>query len=317
MESSMKAQAALRTAADRGILRKKLKRMKMLYLMLLIPVVHLAIFHYAPMYGVLIAFKDYRPGLGIWASPWNHFEHFRSMLHDFVFLRALRNTFVISLLRLVFGFSMPIVFALLLNELRTRFFKRTVQSISYLPHFLSWVIVASMVVEIVSPQRGIVNYVVTLFGGEPVNFLSSKLFFVPLLLITDVWKEIGWASIIYLASIAAISPELYEAAESDGANRLQKMIYITIPSLIPVITILFLLRLGNILSGGFDQILNLYNPLVYEVADIIDTYVYRVGLLEVRFDYSAAVGLFKNVVGVVLLVTANQFVRKHSDYGVW
>jgi len=186
-----------------------------------------------------------------------------------------------------------------------------------LPHFLSWVIVASMVVEIVSPQRGIVNYVVTLFGGEPVNFLSSKLFFVPLLLITDVWKEIGWASIIYLASIAAISPELYEAAESDGANRLQKMIYITIPSLIPVITILFLLRLGNILSGGFDQILNLYNPLVYEVADIIDTYVYRVGLLEVRFDYSAAVGLFKNVVGVILLVTANQFVRKHSDYGVW
>lgn len=317
MEAPMKAHAAPRTAADRGILRKKWKRMKMLYLMLLLPVVHLAVFHYAPMYGVLIAFKDYRPGLGIWDSPWNNFEHFRSMLNDFVFLRALRNTFVISLLRLVFGFSMPILFALLLNELRTRFFKRTVQSISYLPHFLSWVIVASMVVEIVSPQRGVVNYVVTLFGGEPINFLSRKLFFVPLLLITDVWKEIGWASIIYLASIASISPELYEAAESDGANRFQKMIHITIPSLVPVITILFLLRLGNILSGGFDQILNLYNPLVYEVADIIDTYVYRVGMLEVRFDYSAAVGLFKNVVGVILLVTVNQFVRKHSDYGVW
>lgn len=317
MEAPMKAYTAPRTAAGRGILRKKLKRMKMLYLMLLLPVVHLAVFHYAPMYGVLIAFKDYRPGLGIWASPWNNFEHFRSMLNDFVFLRALRNTFVISLLRLVFGFTMPILFALLLNELRTRFFKRTVQSISYLPHFLSWVIVASMVVEIVSPQRGVVNYVVTLFGGEPINFLSSKLFFVPLLLITDVWKEIGWASIIYLASIASISPELYEAAESDGANRFQKMIHITIPSLVPVITILFLLRLGNILSGGFDQILNLYNPLVYEVADIIDTYVYRVGLLEVRFDYSAAVGLFKNVVGVILLVTVNQIVRKHSDYGVW
>ncbi|MBP1990434.1 ABC transporter permease [Paenibacillus eucommiae] len=317
METNLKAHAVPRTAADRGIIRKKLKRMKMLYLMLLLPVVHLAVFHYAPMYGVLIAFKDYRPGLGIWASPWNNFEHFRSMLNDFVFLRALRNTFVISLLRLVFGFTMPILFALLLNELRTRFFKRTVQSISYLPHFLSWVIVASMVVEIVSPQRGVVNYVITLSGGEPINFLSSKLFFLPLLLITDVWKEIGWASIIYLASIASISPELYEAAESDGANRFQKMIYITIPSLLPVITILFLLRLGNILSGGFDQILNLYNPLVYEVADIIDTYVYRVGLLEVRFDYSAAVGLFKNVVGVILLVTVNQLVRKHSDYGVW
>ncbi|MDF2668295.1 MAG: protein lplB [Paenibacillus sp.] len=317
MEPHLKANPTLRTAADGVILWKKLKRMKMLYLMLLLPAVHLAVFHYAPMYGVLIAFKDYRVGLGIWGSPWNNFEHFRYMLDDFVFLRALRNTFLISLLRLFFGFTMPIIFALMLNELRTRFFKRAIQSLSYLPHFLSWVIVASMVVEIVSPQRGILNYVITLFGGDPINFLSSKLFFIPLLLITDVWKEIGWASIIYLASIASISPELYEAAESDGANRYQKMIYITLPSLIPVITILFLLRLGHILSGGFDQILNLYNPLVYEVADIIDTYVYRVGLLEVRFDYSAAVGLFKNVVGVILLVTVNQFVRKHSDYGVW
>ncbi|WP_127583022.1 ABC transporter permease [Paenibacillus koleovorans] len=317
MEPYIKTNRAIQKAEARGALRRKLVRMRALYLMLLLPVIHLAVFHYAPMYGVLIAFKEYRPGLGIWASPWNNFEHFRTMLHDFVFLRALRNTFLISVLRLVFGFTMPILFALFLNELRVHYFKRTIQSISYLPHFLSWVIVASMVVEIVSPQRGVVNHVITLFGGDPINFLSSKLFFIPLLLITDVWKEIGWASIIYLASIASISPELYEAAESDGANRYHKMIYITLPSLVPVITILFLLRLGHILSGGFDQILNLYNPLVYEVADIIDTYVYRVGLLEVRFDYSAAVGLFKNVVGVILLVVVNQIVRKHSDYGVW
>jgi len=302
--------------------RKKLYQMKMLYVMLLLPVVHLALFSYAPMYGIVIAFKDFRPGLGVWDSHWNHFAHFQEMVHDFAFRRALRNTFVISLLRLVFGFALAIVFALLLNEVVHRRFKRIVQSISYLPHFLSWVIVASIMVELLSPERGIVNYIVSLFGGHPVNFLASKLYFVPLLLATDVWKEVGWASIIYLASISAISPELYEAAEADGANRFHKMVYITLPSLVPVITILFLLRLGNILSGGFDQILNLYNPLVYEVADIIDTYVYRVGLGDItngsmRFDYAAAVGLFKNVVGVVLLVAVNQIVRRRSDYGVW
>ncbi|WP_409342541.1 ABC transporter permease [Paenibacillus sp. MBLB4367] len=291
--------------------------MKMLYLLLLLPALHLAVFHYAPMYGVIIAFKDFKPGLGIWASPWNQFEHFKTMFHDFIFIRALRNTIIISVLRLLVGFTFPILFALLINEITKTRLKRTVQSISYLPHFMSWVIIAGMVVEVFSPQRGIVNYVITLFGGSPINFLSSKTFFIPLLLISDVWKEVGWASILYLASIASISPELYEAAESDGANRFHKMIYITLPSLIPVITILFLLRLGHILSGGFDQILNLYSPLVYEVGDIIDTYVYRTGLVEFKMDYSAAVGLFKNAVGVVLLVTANQIVRKFNDYGVW
>lgn len=296
---------------------KHVKRMKILYLMLLLPAAHLAIFHYGPMYGILIAFKDFKPGLGVWDSPWNQFAHFKQMFSDFVFLRAFRNTIFISLLKLFFGFTLPILFALLINEIRGSVFKRSVQSISYLPHFLSWVIIASMVVEVFSPQRGVINHLVVLLGGEPVNFLASKAYFVPLLIVTDVWKEIGWASIIYLASISAISPELYEAAEADGANRFHKMAYITIPGLVPVIIILFLLRLGSILNGGFDQILNLYSPLVYEVGDIIDTYVYRAGLVEFRFDYSAAVGLFKNVVGVIFLVTVNQIVRKHSDYGVW
>ncbi|MGG1555574.1 ABC transporter permease [Paenibacillus ferrarius] len=307
----------LKAKSDRALKWKKAKKMKMLYVLLLLPVIHLAIFHYAPMYGVIIAFKDFKAGLGIWDSPWNNFEHFKNMFHDFVFIRALRNTVIISVLRLVVGFTFPIIFALLINEIMHNKFKRTVQSISYLPHFMSWVIIASMVVEVFSPQRGIVNYLITLFGGTPINFLSSKTFFVPLLLISDAWKEVGWASILYLASISSISPEIYEAAESDGANRFHKMIYITLPSIIPVITILFLLRLGHILSGGFDQILNLYSPLVYEVGDIVDTYVYRAGLVEFRLDYSAAVGLFKNLVGVVLLVTVNQIVRKFNDYGVW
>ncbi|MCU6711919.1 ABC transporter permease subunit [Paenibacillus sp. J5C_2022] len=294
-----------------------MKKMKTLYLLLLLPALSLAIFHYAPLYGVVIAFKDFKPGLGIWDSPWNQFAHFKTMFHDFVFLRAFRNTLIISVLRLIVGFTFPILFALLINEITKSAFKRTVQSISYFPHFMSWVIIAGMVVEVFSPERGIINYVITLFGGDPINFLSSKLYFIPILLISDAWKEVGWASIIYLASITSISPELYEAAESDGANRFHKMIHITLPALVPVITILFLLRLGHILSGGFDQVLNLYSPLVYEVADIIDTYVYRAGLVEFRMDYSAAVGLFKNIVGIVLLVTVNQIVRKYNDYGVW
>lgn len=293
------------------------KRMKVLYLMLLIPVIHLFIFQYMPMYGVLIAFKDFNVAKGIWGSPWNHFEHFRLLFSDFVFLRALKNTLLISILKLIFGFIAPILFALLLNEIRNNRFKKWTQSISYLPHFMSWVVVSSILAEIVSPQRGVVNYFLQWFNIGPIHFLADKTYFVSLLVISDIWKEAGWAAIIYIASIASISPELYEAAEVDGANRLHKMIYITIPSIAPVIIILFLLRIGNILEGGFDQVLNLYNPLVYEVGDIIDTYVYRVGLVEYRFDYSAAVGLFKNVVGLLLLVGANQIVKKYSDHGVW
>ncbi|MBO9606554.1 MAG: sugar ABC transporter permease [Paenibacillaceae bacterium] len=305
------------SAPSRSATWKQIKRMKLLYVLLLLPVVHLFIFNYIPMYGVLIAFQDFKPALGIGGSEWNRFEHFHTLFADFVFLRALRNTLIISCLKLLFGFCAPIVFALLLNEITHRRFKKYAQSISYLPHFMSWVIAASILVEIVSPQRGIVNFVITLFGGDPIHFLASKMYFVPVLIVSDIWKEVGWGAIIYIASISAISPDLYEASNVDGASRVQKMVHITIPSIMPVIVVLFLLRLGHILEGGFDQILNLYNPLVYEVGDIIDTYVYRTGLVQFKFDYSAAVGLFKNVVGVVLLVTANLFVRKYSDNGVW
>ncbi|WP_246067036.1 ABC transporter permease [Paenibacillus koleovorans] len=291
--------------------------MKLLYAMLLLPVIHLFIFQYIPMYGVIIAFKDFNIAQGIWGSPWNRFEHFVTLFNDFIFIRALRNTLIISGLKLLFGFPAPILFALLLNEMKWLRFKKLTQSVSFLPHFMSWVVVASMLIEVVSPERGVVNYIITLFGGDPVHFLASKLYFIPLIIISDIWKEVGWASIIYIASIVSISPDLYEAGEMDGANRFQKAWYITIPSIMPVIIIMFILRISHILNGGFDQVLNLYNPLVYEVGDIIDTYVYRVGLVQFKFDYSAAVGLFKNVVGVILLVVTNQIVRRHSEHGVW
>ncbi len=285
--------------------------------MLLFPLAQVFVFHYMPLPGIVIAFKEYHAGLGIRPSQWNQFEHFRTLFHDSLFIRALKNTIVISGLKLIFGFAVPIAFALLLNEIKPQRFKKLTQSVSYLPHFMSWVILSGMIVEVLSPQRGIINYAISLFGGNPINFLANKTAFVPILIVSDIWKEAGWASIIYLAAISSISPDLYEASNVDGASRLQKMRHITLPGLMPVVTILFILQIGQILNGGFDQVLNLYNPLVYAVGDIIDTYVYRVGLVEFRMDYATAVGLLKNVVGVVLLVGTNTIVRKFNDHGVW
>lgn len=295
----------------------EIKKMKAFYLMLLIPMIMLAVFSYAPMYGILIAFKDFSPGLGILDSPWNNFEHFKRLFDDYLFIRALKNTIIISLLKIIIAFPAPIVFSLLLNEITRDKFKRITQSISYLPHFMSWVILSTMIVEVLSPDRGIINFVIGLFGGEPIHFLASKSAFIPMLVISDIWKEIGYASIIYLAAMASIDTALYEAAEIDGANRFHKMIYVTIPSIMPMIIILFILRLGSVLNAGFDQILNLYNPLVYEVADIIDTYVYRAGLEQFQFDYATAVGLFKNVVGITLILVANAIIRRKSEHGIW
>ncbi|MGO4497841.1 ABC transporter permease [Paenibacillus sp. 2RAB27] len=293
------------------------KKMKTLYLMMLLPMILLFIFHYVPLYGILVAFKKFSPGLGIWKSPWNDFAHFKNLFHDSLFIRALKNTLIISLLKLIVAFPAPIVLAVLLNEVKSVLFKKVAQSVSYLPHFMSWVILGSMVGEVLSPQRGIINYFIHALGGTPVNFLSDTHYFVPMLLLTDVWKEIGWGAIIYLAAISSINPDLYEAADVDGAGRFKKMLHITVPSLVPMIVILFILNLGNILNAGFDQILNLYNPVVYEVADIIDTYVYRKGLEQFQLDYATAVGLFKNVVGVILILGANAIIRKRSEHGIW
>lgn len=296
---------------------KRAKRMRLLYLFLLFPMASLFIFNYLPIYGLIIAFKDYKVIKGFWGSPWNNFAHFRSAFANPFFERVFRNTVIISVLRIIFGFPAPIILALLINEVGHMPFKRTVQSILYLPHFMSWVILAGILIEVLSPQRGIVGYLFTLFGREPPNLLASTRWFRPMMIITDVWKEVGWGTIIYLAAISSIGPELYESAVIDGANRFQRAVHITIPSIIPAITILFILRLGGILDAGFDQIFNFYSPLVYEVGDIIDTYVYRVGLIDMKFDYSTAVGLFKNVIGVILVVSANVIIKRFSEYGIW
>ncbi len=316
--------SAERTASQprtRDLLRHerlmRAKRMWMLYLFFLVPAVLLFIFRYIPIYGVVIAFQDFRIGRGIMGSPFNGFAHFKNFFEGPFFFRLMRNTLLISFLKLGFGFPAPIILALLINELRNMSFKRAIQSISYLPHFMSWVVLAGILIEVISPQRGILGYLYNLFGATAPNLLAEPQLFRGLLVVTEIWKEVGWGTVIYLAAMSGINPELYESAQIDGTNRLQSALHVTIPSLAQVITILFILRLGDILDAGFDQIFVLYNPLVYEVADIIDTYVYRVGLQQRQLDFSAAVGLFKNVVGVILLLTANVVIKRFSDHGIW
>jgi len=308
------SQTRLRVRAERA---KLTKRMALLYVFLVVPVVVLFIFHYIPIYGIVIAFKDFKINKGILRSPWNNFEHFRMLFANMYFGRIMRNTLLISAYRIIFEFPAPIILALLLNEIGSMAVKRTIQTVSYLPHFMSWVVLSGIIVEVLSPQRGIVGYVYRLLGRDAPNLLMSTRLFRPLLIMTAVWKEVGWGTVIYLAAISSVNPELYESASIDGANRLRKAMAITLPSIIPVITILFILRIGSILNAGFDQIFNLANPIVYEVGDIIDTYSYRVGLIELRYEFSTAVGLFKNAIGIILLLLTNLIVKSYSDYGLW
>ena len=277
----------------------------------------LVVFKYLPIYGVIIAFKDFNFQQGMLRSPWNNFEHFRWLFQDPFFYRTLFNTFYISVLRIIFSFPAPIILAMLLNEVRLTPFKRITQTVSYLPHFISWVILAGILTEILSPQRGIIAYLSTQLGSEPVNWLVQRSTFRGLLVATGIWQGVGWGSIIYLAALSSVDPTLYEAASIDGANRFHQARYISLPSLIPAIVILFLLQVGNILEESFQQIFNLYNPLVYKVADVFSTYIYRSGIEEARYGYTTAVGLFQNTVGIVVLVAANWVIRRFSEYAIW
>ncbi|MDD9986022.1 MAG: ABC transporter permease subunit [Spirochaetaceae bacterium] len=295
----------------------RVRRMRLLYLSMLPALLLLLVFNYLPMYGIVIAFKNFQASRGILGSPWNNFENFEFLFGSFQFQRVMRNTVIISVQRIVFGFPAPILLALIINEFANSWWKKGIQSITYLPHFISWVVMAGILVEILSPQRGIIGYLYTVLGRDAPLLLTNQNVFRPILIATDVWKEVGWGSVIYLAAISSIDPTMYDVARIDGAGRVRQATAITLPSLLPVITILFILRLSYILDAGFEQIFNLYNPLVYEVADIIDTYVYRVGILSQEFEFATAAGLFKNVVGVALIVLVNAVIRRFSDHGIW
>ncbi len=286
--------------------------------LMFIPVIaYYLIFKYAPMYGIVLAFKDYSIRKGILGSPWVGFTVFEELFATHTFVRAFRNTVIISLLRWVFGFPMPIILALMLNELKNLRFKKTMQTISYLPHFLSWIILTGLFTQLLSPTNGPINYIISLLGGKPIYFLADNAWFRSTMVITGIWKEIGWGSIVYLATIAGIDTELYEAAECDGATRWQKMFRITLPLMKPTIVILLIMNCGSILEAGFDQIFNFYNSAVYETGDIIDTYVYRRGIGDMEYSISTAVGLFKNVIGFILVTGTNFIAKRLGEGGIW
>lgn len=288
-----------------------------IYVMMIPVMVWFFVFKIMPIYGVQLAFKDYNIIKGVWDSPWVGLEHFRTLFSNYYFTRILINTLYISFLHLITSIPAAIIFALLLNELRGSTFKRVTQTVSYLPHFISWVVAGGIFRLLLSPQYGAINELIKVFGGDPVYFLGDPRYFVGVLVVTNVWKTMGWNSIIYLAALSGVNPELYESAAVDGANRFQRIWYISLPSLLPTIVMLTTLALANVLSAGFDQIYNLYNEGVYSVADIIDTYVYRQGFEKADYSFSTAVGLFKSVIAFILVMSANWFSRRTVKYSMW
>lgn len=290
-------------------------------LMVIPGIILVFIFSYLPMYGVLTGFMDYNlfTGSNIWENPWVGFKHFEAFFNAPEFERLIRNTIIISLLKFFIGFPAPIILALMLNEVRHMFFKRIIQTITYLPHFLSWVIVAGLTMALLSTENGTVNMILEKVGAidKPINFLSLKEYFWSILISVNVWKEIGFASIVYLAAIASIDPHLYEAADIDGASKFKQIYLITLPSIMPVVTIFMILAIGNLLNAGFEDILLLaQNPVLRPVSDVIDTYVYRVGLGTHRYSYAVAIGLFKAIISIGLLTIANYLARR-SGNSLW
>ena len=298
-------------------IRREFSLNKYLYIMAIPVVFYYVIFHYLPMYGAQIAFKEFDIAKGIWASKWIGFRHFWEFVSGIYFWRLIRNTFIISIYQMIFGFPAPIILALLLNELRSDKFKRFVQTAVYLPHFISLVVICGMVLDFVS-RSCVVVQIMAFFGFSPVSLMTRPQYFRPIYVISGIWQEIGWGSIIFLSALASIDQEQYEAATIDGAGRFRRMLHITIPGILPTITILLILRIGHLMSVGFEKIILLYNPSIYEVSDVISTFVYRKGLQEsFQYSFSSAVGLFSSVLNFILLISANQISRKINETSLW
>lgn len=305
---------------DRWTWRDSFKKYWVLYLMLIPGVVYFILMKYVPMVGVLIAFQDYKPlsgWHGIFNSNWVGLKWFTRFFNSKYAPRIIGNSLIISFYKLLFGFPAPIALAILLNELPFKRFKKGVQTISYLPHFLSMVIVCSLVRTLTSVDGGLINAVIKYFGGEPIYFLGSKQYFRGILVVSSIWQSIGWGSIIYLAAMSGIDPQLYEAATVDGANWYHRIWHITLPTILPIVSLMLILRTGELLDAGFEQVYLLYSPVVYEVADIIDTYVYRSGLEDLNYSSATAVSVFKSVVAMALVLSTNFVTKKMGQEGIW
>jgi putative aldouronate transport system permease protein len=323
MKKSAQIQSySLTTSAPRkkeeSLVWQRIKRNKELYFLIIPVIVYYIIFHYKPMYGVIIAFQDFSPRKGVVGSDWVGLENFRMFFNGVYFGRLIRNTLRISLSTLLFGFPAPIILALLINELRNVRFSRFVQTVTYMPHFVSMVVICAMIREFVSSSGFITEILVALLGYEGKDLLSKANAFVPIYVISNIWQGVGWGSIVYLAALTAIDPQLYEAAEVDGANRrLQKMYYITLPCLLPTIVIMFIMRTGQIMSVGYEKIILLYNEGIYQTADVISSYVYRMGLVNRQYSFSAAVGLFNSAINFTLVILTNKLSKKVTETSLW
>ncbi|MBN3523381.1 ABC transporter permease [Paenibacillus apiarius] len=296
---------------------KKMKKHWQLYVLVFLPIAYIIIFKYVPMGGVLIAFKEYNVVKGIWESPWVGFKYFEQFLNSPYFWNYIRNTIVVSLYGLLVGFPAPILLALFLNEIKNGFFKKTVQMVTYAPYFISTVIMVSIIIVALSPNVGMVNNMLRLFGLEGIDFMGRPELFKSIYVWSDVWQFTGYGAIIYIAALSGVNPDLYEAAKVDGATRFQKIWNIDLPSIFPVMVILLILNVGSMMSLGFEKMYLMQNPLNLESSEIISTYVYKVGLLNANFSFSTAIGLFNSIINLVLIVTVNAIARKLSESSLW
>jgi putative aldouronate transport system permease protein len=293
-----------------------IKREWTLHLMMFLPLVFIVVYRYIPMAGIIMAFQQYKPGLGILKSPWIGLDNFRTIFSMSSFTFAIRNTVIIAMAKIILGIIVPVVFSLMLNEIGWFRLKRVIQTIVYLPHFISWVIMAGIIAKLLS-QFGIVNQLLRLFDMEPIIFLADKGKFPFIIVLTDIWKEFGYGSIVYLAAITGIDPNLYEAAAIDGAGRWRQTLHITLPGILPMVILMTALSLGRVLDAGFDQVFNLYSPVVYQTGDIIDTFIYRMAFESSQFSISTAAGLFKSAIGCIFIISSYRLAWKISGYKIF
>lgn len=289
----------------------------MLLLILLPVVLHYLLFFYYPMYGNIIAFKNYSPVKGISGSNWVGFRYFMQFFNSPYFGRVLRNTVLISVYSILWSFPIPIIFALLTNDLKNGVYKRTVQAVSYIPYFISTVIVCGMIVNFLSPSSGIINTIIVFFGRKPINFLMEPSWFRTVFISSGIWQGFGWSAIVYLAALSGVSPELYEAATIDGAGKFRRMLSISLPSIMPTVVVTLILQIGTLMSIGYEKIILLYNPVTLEVADVISSYTYRTGLVEGNYSFASAVGLFNSAINMALVLCANKISKKVSEVSLW
>ena len=297
--------------------RMRLRRNWDLYLLLLLPVLFFVIFKYQPMYGLIIAFKNFSARKGIVASPWVGLKHFESFFGSYYFPLFLKNTLTISLYTILLGFPMPILLSLSINEINNRRIKKGIQTVVYMPHFLSTIVTCSLVIQFLSPTTGIINKLIEAFGGEPQYFMTMESAFQPIYVLSEVWSTMGWNAIIYLAALSGVDKELYEAAEIDGASRMQRIFYINLPCIMPTIIITLILRAGGVMNIGYEKILLLQNELNYNASEVISTYVYNKGILQAQYSYSTAVGLFNNVINFAVLMVVNTLSRAGGQDSLW